>query len=403
MCQFDECVHRIGRYVELSCNLVDSSALATHLEVPGIGLREKRRVVLHRNTFPEGWERLMSMDYSFLPSEGAKSNRCDVAIPHLTTAPKLRLSPELIVVLLRSWPVQESLDTLTDLLTRSDFHTGLITGLVALGVLFALTRFEAGVFAGWGLILTSAGLVGIHFHIGRRLSLILALLILGAGGWLLDRFASHPDRRILQVLAWVVIVLGGVLFSTRSGLPDIAWVRISAPMVVVLGGVTLRQWTNYEAAKYVGPLFAITAFGIWTTVPDTESARVLLGAAVPMAFGTLPPVGARVHGPGAFPLSGLAIWVVAFGGEPRPASLIGGWACLGILVALPLLLRKRTSSGIKIWMMVVGHAVIVLLASRVVGLQDSLVVALVGLGILMAVLTAIGVALSSPRTKNIPE
>jgi hypothetical protein len=298
--------------------------------------------------------------------------------------------------------VQESLDTLTDLLTRSDFHTGLITGLVALGVLFALTRFEAGVFAGWGLILTSAGLVGIHFHIGRRLSLILALLILGAGGWLLDRFASDPDRRILQVLAWVVIVLGGVLFSTRSGIPDIAWVRISAPMVVGLAGVTLRQWTNYEAAKYVGPLFVITAFGIWTTVPSTESARVLLGAAMPMAFGTLPPVGAWVHGPGAFPLSGLAVWVVAFGGEPRPASLIGGWACLGILVALPLLLRNRPWSGIKIWMVVVGHAVIVLLASRVVGLQDSLAVAMVGLGILVAVLTAIGLALSGPRTKDIP-
>jgi len=296
--------------------------------------------------------------------------------------------------------VQESLDTLTDLLTRPDFHTGLLTGLVALGVLFALTRFEAGVFAGWGLILTSAGLVGIHFHIGRRLSLILALLVLGAGGWLLDRVASRPDRRI-QVLAWVVIVLGGVLFSTRSGLPDIAWVRISAPMVVVLAGVTLRQWTNYEAAKYVGPLFAITAFGIWTTVPDTESARVLLGAAVPMAFGTLPPVGAWVHGPGAFPLSGLAIWVVAFGGEPRPASLIGGWACLGILVALPLLLRLRPRSNVKMWIVVVAHAFTVLLASRVIGLQDSLGVALAGVSILVIVLAVIGLFLSL-RPEEVP-
>jgi hypothetical protein len=45
----------------------------------------------------------------------------------------------------------------------------------------------------------------------------------------------------------------------------------------------------------------------------------------------------------------------------------------------------------------------VLLASRVVGLQDSLVVAMVGLGILIAVLTAIGLALSNARTKDIPE
>lgn len=297
--------------------------------------------------------------------------------------------------------MRQSFDTLTDLLTRPDFITGLIAGLIALSVLSALVRSGASRIAGWGLALTAAGLVGVHFHIGRRLSLILALLVLGAGGWIVDRVASHPDRRILQVLAWVVIVVGGVLFSTRSGLPDIAWVRLSAPFVVVLAGVTLREWTDEERAKYVGPLFAITAFGIWTTVPSTESARVLLGAAIPMAFGTLPPLGARIYGPGAFPLSGLAIWIVALGGEPRPASIIGGWACLGILVALPLLLRNREWPGIKIWKVVVGHAVTVLVASRVVGLQDSMVVAMVGLAILISVLVAIGLALS-PRMEDIP-
>jgi hypothetical protein len=83
MRQFHECVHRIGRDVEVSCNLVDSSALATHLEVPGIGLREKRRVVLHHDTFPEGWERLMSMDYSFPHSEGAESKPVRRRQPHL--------------------------------------------------------------------------------------------------------------------------------------------------------------------------------------------------------------------------------------------------------------------------------------------------------------------------------
>lgn len=297
--------------------------------------------------------------------------------------------------------MQQSLDTLTDLLTRADFITGLIAGLFALGVLFALVRLEAGTFASWGLVLTLAGLVGIHFHIGRRLSLILALLVLGAGGWILDRVASDPDRRILRVLAWVVIVVGGVLFSTRSGLPDIAWVRISAPFAVVLAGVTLRQWTDEEAEKYVGPLFAITAFGIWTTVPSTESARVLLGAAIPMAFGTLRPVGARIYGPGAFTLSGLAIWVVALGGEPRPASLIGGWTCLGILVVLPLLLRVRPWLDIKMWVVVVAHAATVLLASRVIGLQDSRGLALAGVAILVILLAVIGLLLS-PRPEDIP-
>lgn len=297
--------------------------------------------------------------------------------------------------------MRQSLDTLADLLTRSDFHTGLIAGLVAVGVLVALVRLRVSMFFGWGLVLTAAGLVGIHFHIGRRLSLILALLVLGAGGWLLDSAGRHPGRRALRLLGWMVIVVGGALFSTRSGLPDIAWVRISAPFAVVLGGTTLREWTDDESARFVGPLFAITAFGIWTTVPSTESARVLLGSAIPMAFGTLRPVGARIYGPGAFALSGLAIWVVALGGEPRPASLIGGWACLGILVALPVLLRGRPWPVGKMWMVAVGHAATVLVASRVVGLQDSLVVAIVGLAVLIAVVVVIGLALRR-RTEDIP-
>lgn len=297
--------------------------------------------------------------------------------------------------------MQESFATLVDLLTRADFIAGLIMGLVALGGLIALVKVEAVTIAGWGVVLTSAGLIGIHLHIGRRLSLILALVVLGAGGWLLDRIATHPDRPILKVAAWVLIALGGLTFSIRSGLPDIAWVRISAPLVVVLAAVALRKWSDDERREYLGAMFFLTAFGIWTTVPDTESARVLLGAAIPMALGTLRPVGARIYGPGAFALSGLAIWVVARGGEPRPASIIGGWACLGILVALPFLLRLRPRPDIKMWIVVVVHALTVLLASRVIGLQDSVVVAMVGLAILIAVLAAIGLALS-PRTEDIP-
>ncbi|MEX0796157.1 MAG: hypothetical protein WEB67_13970 [Acidimicrobiia bacterium] len=295
--------------------------------------------------------------------------------------------------------MQESLDTLTDLLTRTDFHTGLITGLVALCLLSALVKFGAARIAAWGVALTLAGLVGIHLHIGRRLSLILALIILGVGGWMLDRVASHPDRRILKFLAWVVILFGAVLFSTRSGLPGIAWVRISAPLVLVLAAVALREWGEAERREYLGPMFFLSAFGIWTAVPDTESARILLGAAIPMALGTLRPIGTRIYGPGAFALTGLAIWVVARGGEARPASIIGGWACLGILVALPLLLRVRPLADIEMWKVVVAHAVTVLVAARIIGLQESMGVAMAGVTILVVVLVAIGLSLR-PRTED---
>jgi hypothetical protein len=295
--------------------------------------------------------------------------------------------------------VQESLDTLADLLTRSDFHTGLITGIVALGLIVALMKFGASRFAAWGVALAAAGVVGIHLHIGRRFSLILALLAVGVGGWLLDVAASHRDRRILQTLAWVSVVFGGIVFSTRSGLPDITWVKISAPIVLVLSAVALRAWGEAERREYLGPLFLISAFGIWTAVPATESARILLGAAFPMALGTLRPIGARIYGPGAFALTGLAIWLIARGGEPRPASIIGGWACLGILVALPPLLRLRPHVHVEMWKVVVAHAITVLVAARIIGLQDSMAVALAGVTILGVVLTVIGLSLD-PRAEE---
>lgn len=121
---------------------------------------------------------------------------------------------------------------------------------------------------------------------------------------------------------------------------------------------------------------------------------------MPMALGTMRTVGARIYGPGAFALSGLAIWVVARGGEPRPASIIGGWACLAILVAFPLLVRLRPWST-KMWIVVVAHAFTVLLASRVIGLQDSLGVALAGVSILVIVLAVVGLFLS-PRPEDDP-
>ncbi len=295
--------------------------------------------------------------------------------------------------------MQQSLETLTDLLTRTDFHTGLITGLVALVVLVAFLKFGAARFASWGVFLATAGVVGIHLHIGRRLSLILALIAVGVGGWLLDRASSHPDRRVLQALAWVSVVFGAIIFSTRSGLPDILWVRISAPIVLVLAAVALRKWGEAERREYLGPMFLISAFGIWTTVPATESARILLGAAIPMALGTLRPIGARIYGPGAFALTGLAVWLVARGGEPRPASIIGGWACLGILVAFPLLVRLKPRVEIEMWKVGVAHAITVLVAARIIGLQESTGVALAGVTILVVVLVVIGLALR-PRTED---
>jgi hypothetical protein len=165
----------------------------------------------------------------------------------------------------------------------------------------------------------------------------------------------------------------------RGGFPDIGWLLVVAPLVIVALGSTLAAWSSRLPQDLVGIMLAITTFGIWVTVPETEAARALLGASLPMAFATLRPFGrARFGYAGAFALAGLMVWVVATGGEARPASVVGGWACIGALAILPhykpapvwFVDKRRTVTALL-------HGLLVLIASRVVGLWESGWVALV--------------------------
>jgi hypothetical protein len=289
--------------------------------------------------------------------------------------------------------VESSISTLTDLLTRAEFLTGVAAGIVGLAILYAVGPLRNGRADGlWAWLLAGAGVVWIHFQVGRRLSLVLALFVLGLGGWLLDRSRGRANSTSWTVVAWVSILLGAYLFSARSGLPVIDWLRVAAPVVAVVSALAIRRWGEAYQPEYLGMLFAISAFGIWTTVPDTEGARMLLGAALPMAFGTFNPIGGSTRGGGAFALTGLATWIVALGGETRPASIVGGWACLGLVVAIPLILRNRSLAHLRPWAVIAGHVVVVVVAARVIGLQESLAVALAGFSILiLAVVAAVAV------------
>ena len=289
--------------------------------------------------------------------------------------------------------MESSVSTLTDLLTRAEFLTGVGAGIVALMILYAfgpLRNHRAGGL--WAWLLAGAGVVWIHFQVGRRLSLVLALAVLGVGGWLLDRTRGRTDHAAWKVVAWVSILVGAYLFSARSGLPAMGWLRVAAPTVAVVSALAIRRWDETDRIQYLGMLFAISAFGIWATVPDTEGARMLLGAALPMALGTFSSIGGSARGGGAFAITGLAAWIVALGGETRPASIVGGWACLGLIVAVPLILPNRSIARLKPWVVIAIHTGVVVVAARVIGLQESLAVALAGVSILiLAVVIAVAV------------
>jgi len=134
-------------------------------------------------------------------------------------------------------------------------------------------------------------------------------------------------------------------------------------------GALLSTWSTSTKLEWLGPLFAITAFAVWTTVPDTELARLLLGVSLPLALATLRPVSAGLTSAGAFALAGVFAWIPALGGESRPASIIGAWASIGMIALIPFaaaLWPDRESPGLV--SSFVLHSVLVLIAARVIGL-----------------------------------
>jgi hypothetical protein len=165
-------------------------------------------------------------------------------------------------------------------------------------------------------------------------------------------------------------------------------------------------------------LLAVTAVGIWATVPDVEAALVLLGAAVPLTLLGWPgPLAGRRPAPAAFGIAGsvavaaVLAWTVATGGVGRSGSVVGGLACLGLLAVEPAvrLLDPRRRSPLDPLERRPGLAVaalatqlvLVALAARVVGRPEraatALVLAALELGLALAAGTVLARRLSPSR------
>jgi hypothetical protein len=267
----------------------------------------------------------------------------------------------------------ESLNTLIDLFTRPDFQAGAVTGAIGLGVLYAVSRAEPDT-RWWGVVLTLATLVAINTAVARSVGVAAGLVALGTGGWMLD---PGSDRRY-RPLGWLAVAVGAAMVGWLGGLSDIGWLPWVTPLAILIAGATLAAWSTRLPHNVLGPMMAITAFGIWVTVPETEHARAFLGASLLLAPATVQPIHAKLSSAGSFALAGMLVWVVAIGGDARPGSIIGGWAALGLIAIVPWLRTNATSLVERRPVVVVGfHALFVLLATRVIGLWESAVVATV--------------------------
>ena len=144
--------------------------------------------------------------------------------------------------------------------------------------------------------------------------------ILGVGGWSLDRTLESGGKPLSPLVTWLVIGAGALMVSLGRGLPDGHWTLIVTPVIIIGAGFILRYWIDSPVRHLLGPLLAITASGIWATAPDAESARVLLGASLPLSLVTLSGIDARLTSAGSFAVAGTVAWIGASGGAERPSA-----------------------------------------------------------------------------------
>lgn len=277
--------------------------------------------------------------------------------------------------------------TLIDLIGQPEFQAGLGWGVVG-ALILLVARRRGGIAPCLGIVVAGASVYPAFQYADIDPLLPVGIALLAAGGSWIRRF---------PLFAVPMILAGAAALLRETSLPDPLWVRIGS-IVFTLGGGWVIGSIDRDAAETGLPTVMATgtAFGVWATVPDTEMASVVIGALVATVLTAWPKARARIGQAGGYALAGTIAAAIALGGGARLGSIVGGWATLGLFTAAPAL--KGFVSRYRWWAVAV-HAVLVILASRVAGFQDSPWAA-AAIAIPVLVLVVSGVAFAWNATKS---
>jgi hypothetical protein len=297
--------------------------------------------------------------------------------------------------------------TVRDLIDKPEFGNGaawafgLGTAGVLVGLLWRRVWHRPAPVA--GLIVAAAFGLAFHFALGIPTNVERGLWLLAAAGVVTGFLAAlwHP----LIILGIGFALPGATLLTKDTGLlvhPH--WVKTLVVATVAVGGTLVADFDRRYRDRGWGPvLFAISAVGVYFTVPDTERAMLLLGAALPVLLLGWPFPLASLGAVGAYPCVGALAWVAAFDGRGRLTSIIGAVTCLGLFAAEPVARVIRLSGpGVlaalprRWWTAIVvgiGQLGLVAVAARIVGrraaTKEAAVVGAAELGV-AAVLLVLG-------------
>lgn len=303
--------------------------------------------------------------------------------------PSISLRPEV-----GGWMIQETVD----ILLHPFVVRGVIAGLVVLvlGIAVAIARGEDGVQRFGGLLVAGAVTVVLYASEMLGLSQIVGVTLLAIAG-LLGRSVAI---RVLVAIPGAFFVIRPDVASASSWLPWFAMVAIilSAPLVASFDD-------RYRETGLSLPFLGIATLGVFLTVPDTEGAMVLLGVSGIAGFLGWPKPFMTLGASGSYAVVGVYTFVAADGASPRPASIIGAMAALGLLLIVPIVIRLRSTGWahdldrIDALFPLITQLLLVLLISRTAGR----IVRVEGAAALTIALLAAVTAIMLRRLSHLPD
>jgi hypothetical protein len=216
-----------------------------------------------------------------------------------------------------------------------------------------------------GLALAAASALGIAITATTRPAgtLLPGLVVLAAAGGMLRRARAAGARgaagaRALGLAGAAALALAGATVTAWSLVADGGLaLGLWTVAAICVTGALLHDFDRHRRRQGLAPvLLAVSAAGVYATIPDVEAAVVVVGATLPIALLGWPgplawPRSAAAQPPpslgeaGALATAGLLVWTVAAGGSTRPGSIVGGLACLGLLALEPLARRLGALGG----------------------------------------------------------
>jgi hypothetical protein len=199
--------------------------------------------------------------------------------------------------------------------------------------------------------------------------------------------AGEIGARVHPALGGLLALAGGAALVDRAARPE-AWIVAVLVIGPAVGGVATAAFDRRAGRTGLGPrLLLVSILGLTACVPDTELALAFTGAMLPLVLLSWPRVVARLGSGGAYAAIGLFCWIATIDGAPRPGSIVGSVAALGLLVAEPLgrLLtsgrahasRAPGDENVRVAALVGVQLVLVAYAARVAGRVDDAPVAMI--------------------------